>query len=117
MADMSKEGERKVKTNEHAHGGAGFILMEPLVPDEDLLGKSRLFDKITIPPMCELGHHEHEGEEETYYILSGTGMYEEDGVAYPVEPGDVFTCKDGHGHGIKNTGGEDLVFVALILLK
>jgi len=34
-----------------------------------------------------------------------------------VEPGDVLYCDDGSGHGIKNTGDEDLVFLALILRR
>ena len=37
------------------------------------------------------------------------------GKEYPVEVGDVTFCADGNGHGIKNAGEEDLVFVALIL--
>ncbi len=114
---MTKEGERKVETVERAHGGAGYILKENLIDEEDMLGAIRLYSKITIPPYCEFGHHEHEGEEETYYILSGEGMYEDDGKAMPAEPGDVFVCKDGHSHGIKNTGEENLVFIALIILK
>ena len=44
-------------------------------------------------------------------------MYEDNGKAIPAEAGDVFFCKDGDGHGIKNTGTEDLTFVALILKK
>lgn len=32
-------------------------------------------------------------------------------------PGDLFLCKDGDAHGIKNTGDEELTFMALILKK
>ena len=39
------------------------------------------------------------------------------GRQFPSEAGDVTFCKDGDGHGVKNTGTEDLVFVALILKK
>lgn len=63
------------------------------------------------------GHHEHHGEAEMYYILEGTGMYEEDGEAVAVEAGDVTYCEDGHGHGLKNNGKEELVMVAVILKK
>ena len=52
-----------------------------------------------------------------YYILEGTGMYEEDGEAVAVEAGDVTYCEDGHGHGLKNNGKEELVMVAVILKK
>ena len=45
------------------------------------------------------------------------GIYDDNGREIPAEPGDVFFCKDGDGHGIKNEGTEDLTFVALILKK
>ena len=41
--------------------------------------------------------------------------HHDNGKEYPVEVGDVTFCADGNGHGIKNAGEEDLVFVALIL--
>ena len=40
---------------------------------------------------------------------------DDDGKAVPVEAGDVTFCEDGKGHGMKNTGNEDLEFIALIL--
>ena len=76
-----------------------------------------LLNRITLKPNCEIGHHEHHGEAEMYYILEGTGMYEEDGKAVAVEAGDVTYCEDGHGHGLKNNGKEELVMVAVILKK
>lgn len=44
-------------------------------------------------------------------------MYEEDGQEIAVEAGDVTYCDDGHGHGLKNTGSEELAMIALILKK
>ncbi|RGT73216.1 cupin domain-containing protein [Ruminococcus sp. AF18-22] len=112
---MTKAGERKIETVERVNGGAGFIMKEALL-DAGQLGKHcKMFSRITVKPGCELGHHEHYEETETYYILSGTGMYEDDGKAYEAEPGDVFFCESGHGHGIKNDGREDLNFIAMIL--
>ena len=114
---VTKDGEREVKGLEHLHGGAGHVLVESLLDEEGLGKESRLFAKVTLPPSCEVGHHEHHDEIEAYYILSGTGMYEDNGRAMDVEPGDVFYCDNGLGHGIKNTGTENLVFLALILKR
>ena len=112
---LTKAGEREVKSVERAYGGAGHITIEPLL-DEAAMGKAgRLFAKVVVKPSCEVGHHEHHGEVEAYYILSGTGMYDDNGKAIAVQPGDVLFCPDGNGHGIKNTGTEDLVFIALIV--
>ena len=98
---MTKAGEREVVKAEHVGGGAGFIMKEALLSGEELGRYCRMFSKVT--------------ETETYYILSGKGMYDDNGKAIPAEPGDVFYCKDGDGHGMKNTGTEDLIFIALIL--
>ncbi|MDY5986527.1 MAG: cupin domain-containing protein [Lachnoclostridium sp.] len=114
---MTKAGEREVLTVERANGGAGFLMKEPLISPEERGEHCGLFARVTLKPNCELGHHEHHGETETYYILTGKGMYDDNGKAVPVEAGDVVFCKDGDGHGIKNTGDEDLSFVALILKK
>ena len=63
-----------------------------------------------------LGYHEHHGETETYYILSGEGEYDDNGVKRPVKAGDITITPDGKGHGLANTGETDLVFMALIIL-
>ena len=114
---MTKAGERKIETVEKVNGGAGFIMKEALLSTEELGNHCKMFSKVTLKPNCELGHHEHHGETETYYILSGKGMYDDNGKAVSIEAGDVVYCKNGDGHGVKNTGGEDLVFVALILVE
>lgn len=114
---MAETGQRKIETLEKAYGGAGFVTLEHLLTPEQMGAHCNMFSKVTIKPNCELGHHDHFGETETYYILSGRGMYEDEGKEIPVEAGDVTFCQDGKGHGIKNSGTEDLVFMALILKK
>ena len=88
---------------------------EKLLEGERLSGKVTLFAKVTILPGDELPYHEHHGETETYYIVKGSGVYTDNGEKYPVETGDVTFCKDGSGHGLLNTGDEDMVIIALIL--
>ena len=114
---MTKANEREIVKVEHVNGGEGYILKEGLLSAEQLGDHCKMFTRVTIPAGCELGYHEHFGETETYYILSGSGIYNDNGKEVPAEAGDVFFCKDGDGHGLKNTGMYDLSFAALILLK
>ena len=108
----------RVKTDvERVYGGAGYMTKELLITPEQCGEHCRMFSRITLKPNCEIGHHEHHDEAEVNYILSGKGMYEEDGQAIDVEAGDVTYCGDGHGHGLKNTGSEELAMIALILKK
>ena len=111
---ISKEN-RSIEYIERAFGGTGYIAKEPLIGSELLGSHCGLFANVSLKPNCELGHHEHHGEAEVYYIITGTGMYDDNGIHQEARPGDVFYCPDGTGHGIKNTGTEELVFVALIL--
>ena len=62
-----------------------------------------------------MGYHEHHGESETYYILTGQGEYNDNGVYRPVGVGDITYTPSGKGHGLANTGNTDLVFMALII--
>ena len=43
------------------------------------------------------------------------GDYNDNGTVRPVKAGDVTFTPDGKGHGLKNTGDTDLVFMALII--
>lgn len=114
---MTREGEREIVKVEKPSGGEGYILKEALLGAEELGAHCKMFSKVTLPPHSELGHHEHHGETETYYILSGEGIYEDNGTKIPAKPGRCIFCKDGDGHGIRNDGEEDVVFAALILKK
>ena len=97
---------------ENMAGGQGHVLIKRLLNEKQLNGKCGL----TLEPGCSLGYHEHHNESETYYILSGKGIYSDNGTLRMVKAGDVTFTPDGQGHGMTNTGDEDLVFMALIIL-
>ena len=107
---------RKIVKKVNVFGGEGAILFEYLLDDEQLNNMCRLYAKVTLMPGSSLGFHEHQGESETYYILSGNGTYintkKEETEIYP---GDVTFTASGEGHGLKNTGKEKLVLMALII--
>ncbi len=63
----------------------------------------------------EVGLHIHEGEFESYYILSGTAMYNDNGTFVEISEGDVTFTPSGQGHGIKNIGDDVLEFIALVV--
>lgn len=63
----------------------------------------------------EVELHKHEGECEYYYIISGKGVYNDNGKYIDILPGTVTFTPSGESHGIKNTGDEMLEFIALII--
>ena len=75
----------------------------------------RLFSLVQVKPGEEVDYHMHVGESEHYFILSGKGLYSDNGNKVEVGPGMVTLTPSGQGHTIKNIGDEMLVFIALIV--
>ncbi len=96
--------------------GHGNTRMQKLLNGaEELYGKGRMFNLMTLPSGNSIGRHTHEGDNEVFYFLSGVGEYDDDGTIVTVHPGDVAVCNSGQTHSLKNIGTEDLTFIALIL--
>ena len=89
--------------------------MKPLLSLEEFHGKGRLLSHSVIYPGSSIGFHQHHGDFETYYILKGEGVADDNGVKTPVKAGDVIYTKDGESHSIENTGTENLEIIALVL--
>ena len=100
---------------ENMCGGNGHVLIKRLLSEKEMKDKCGLYAQVTLEAGCSLGYHEHHGESETYYILSGEGIYSDNGRLRMVKAGDVTFTPDGEGHALTNTGNEDLVFMALII--
>ena len=115
---IRRSDEKIVETHEHKFGGNGSIFVRNLLNGkEEMHGKGRAFCHTTLEPGCSIGFHMHNGESETYYIVSGTGEFDDNGTRAPVYAGDVTYTPSGEGHGLRNTGTEPLEFIALILFS
>ncbi len=108
--------DRTLTEMEKAQGGEGVLKLDKLFAAPNQPAKVRMYAKATLEPGHSIGYHEHHGESETYFFLSGTGLYNDNGKEVPVSAGDVTYTPSGEGHGILNTGDEPLVFMALIVL-
>ena len=96
--------------------GKGEIKIERILDEAEYGDKCGLYAKVTIPAGSALGYHEHHGEGESYFILSGSGEYNDNGTTRTVKPGDTTWTPSGSGHGLDNAkGAEDIVFMALIV--
>ncbi len=95
--------------------GKGELKLE-LVLEKELGDKCGLYAKVTIPAGAVLAYHEHHGEGESYFVLSGTAAYNDNGAIRMIGPGDSTWTPSGNGHGVDNSAGtEDFVFMALIV--
>ncbi len=106
--------EMSVETREGMRGGPGEARLMAL--SKALPAKMRLFTQITLTPGSGIGYHVHEGETELFYFVEGAGRVRDDDEFVDVKAGDCMSTSSGHGHAVDNTGNEDLVFVAAIVL-
>lgn len=84
------------------------------VPIPDDKGAFTMSARIELDPGSSIGYHQHADNEEVYFILSGEGLYTEEGEELRVSAGDVLLCRMGRSHGIRNTGSAPLVVGAAI---
>ncbi len=95
--------------------GKGELTITHLLTPKELTDKCEMFAKVTIPVGASLDIHSHIGNTETYYIIQGEGLYNDNGKDMKIGVGTTTFCADGEKHGIENIGNEDLIFIALII--
>ena len=105
----------RTETVKNMCGGLGHTVIKHVLEGEQLGTNCGLYAQVTLEPGCSLGYHEHHGESEAYYILSGEGIYSDNGKLQHVHAGDVTVTTSGQGHALTNLGQVPLVFMALIL--
>ena len=106
---IRRSEEKRVETKKMFNGEGEAVLQHILngAPEMYLL----------LRPGCEVGWHIHHGDGETYYVLKGRGLYNDNGTEVEVGPGDVTFVDAEEGHALKNIGEGDLEAIALILFK
>lgn len=115
---IRKSEERIIEVHEHKFDGEGHITVNHLLnTPEEMYNKGRAFAHTTLLSGCSIGYHLHHDESETYYIYSGEGEFNDNGIIKKISTGDVAFTPAGSGHGIKNIGKEPLEIIALILYK
>jgi mannose-6-phosphate isomerase-like protein (cupin superfamily) len=79
-------------------------------------GKNRLFARILLRPGSRVPYHQHDGDYEAYYILSGHGQVNDNGTITEIKSGDIIFTDNKESHSIENTGNTNLEYIALISL-
>ena len=113
---MVRTDKEMTVVSKSIRGGKGECIMKQLLTGEaELYGKGRMFNRITINPGVEIGYHTHSGDNEVYYFLSGSGLYNDNGTELTVHAGDITICNDGESHGFVNNTDEPVEALALII--
>ena len=112
---ITRYEDRQIERKDNFKGGEGYLVNRVILPADGMYGKGRIFNTVTLEKNCELGCHVHDGDGETYLVISGDSEYNDNGTVATVRAGDVCFTDSGEGHGMKNLRDEPLVLVALVL--
>ena len=85
------------------------------------MGKATLFESERIlvglncfEPGQEHALHAHGGLDKIYQVLAGRGEFLLEGRSIPMDAGIMLVAPEGVPHGIRNTGSERLVVLAIL---
>jgi mannose-6-phosphate isomerase-like protein (cupin superfamily) len=97
------------------HGGVGPIVFRRLMASEQFESKIDFLDLTVIPPNSTIGRHDHTGNEELYFIVSGTPLMRVDGIERRLRRADVTLVRSGGWHELVNDTRDDVeIFVVQV---
>ena len=96
-------------------GGKNSVFASWLIEIPEFKGAGRVFQRVVVPPMCEIGYHVHKGDSEAYYLLEGSGIYNDNGTETELHEGDLTFTPDGTGHCFYNNTDKTAVILACVL--
>ncbi|MBQ4563014.1 MAG: cupin domain-containing protein [Lachnospiraceae bacterium] len=110
LLKMLKESEQERECWENCHDGIGTLYGESLLTQFDPK-RIQFINRHIMARGTSIGEHAHNGEEEVYYLVEGSGILIFDGEEYPFEKGDISLVRDGHSHGFISTAEEAVLLV------
>jgi mannose-6-phosphate isomerase-like protein (cupin superfamily) len=100
---------------------APFRPEDHAIYDPQRMGKATLFqsDRILVglnafEPGQEHKLHAHAGMDKVYHVLAGSGVFLLEGREAPMTAGMTLIAPEGVLHGIRNTGSERLLVLAIL---
>ena len=87
----------------------------------DQMGKTTLFESNRLlvglnafEPGQSHSLHSHTGMDKVYQVVHGRGVFLLEGRELPMSAGDLLIAPDGVPHGVRNTGSDRLLLLAIL---
>lgn len=113
---IHKPAEMKTEIKEQVRGGKGKVTFQHLFPKEEIKAKTRLCARLILPPGASIGPHRHDGEDELFVVIRGSGVIDDGKTRTAVGAGDAILTGNGESHSLENSGSDPLEVLALIML-
>ena len=91
-----------------SHGGRGEIGSRMIWQAEDFRSNFGFLAHALLPPDTSIGYHSHQGVEECYIVIAGSGRMTVDDETEEVHQWDAIPSRLGGSHGIYNHTSENL---------
>ena len=85
------------------------------------MGKSTIFQSSRLlvglnafEPGQQHALHAHAGQDKVYQVIEGEGVFLLEGRELPMKPGDLLVAPEGVPHGVKNSGANRLLVLAIL---
>jgi len=114
---IKRKASYPIENREKMRDGEGAVIVEDLLTPDEMYNRGRFYAKMTLVPGASIGHHIHENEMESFYILSGEAEYTDNDGTVSLLPGDTALLPSGNGHSIRCAGDTPLELIAQILYE
>lgn len=90
------------------HGGEGPIVFRRIFHDSDFNSAIDFIDYTVIPPASSIGRHQHNGNEEVYFVVSGSPLMSVNGQQIRLNAGGFSVVRSGEWHELVNDTAADV---------
>ena len=101
--------------SENRCGGSGTIKVHQFLDRDDMQGCGLGCTRLVFPVGASIGVHQHADSVEQYYVISGKGIFYDNGIDKEITAGQIGVMNPNCYHGIANTGDCEMVVIAVHL--
>jgi mannose-6-phosphate isomerase-like protein (cupin superfamily) len=105
--------DREALQYAQSHGGKGEVGSRMIWQAEDFRSNFGFLVHCLLPPDTSIGYHRHDGIEECYIIIEGSGRMTVDDETQEVQQWDTIPSRLGGSHGLYNHTQENLELLAV----
>jgi mannose-6-phosphate isomerase-like protein (cupin superfamily) len=112
---IRKASDLRTEVRDKMRGGPGSVTIHHFFDKKEFTASTRLCAKLVLPPGAGIGQHQHDGEDEVYIVLRGSGILDDGKIKTRVSVGDAILTGNGGSHAVTNDGAENLEMIAIII--
>lgn len=113
---IRKEIETEIEVRNNMRNGQGTVKIKHYFHSDEFGANIRLCGKIIIPPGASIGKHEHDSEDEIFFIIRGAGIFDDGVTKTSISSGDSILIPRNALHAVINDGNDDLEILAIIVV-